>query len=166
MTITGTVVDKTPNLKIDDVRNALVQELKKRHADVRISHKGEIVWSAQKLTTLLISFFSSKSARLSGTKGIICFKMNVHGGWSILFEISAYFRLIFATIITALSLFLATSAGLRSPMMMIFVGGILVGFIIQYITLKSWFVKLIKKQIKKVNEATKGAEKNNEKQND
>jgi hypothetical protein len=164
MKITGTVIDRTPNLKIDMLKEALAQELRNRRADVKINYKGEIEWTAHKLILLIISFFNRKVQRLFGTKGLICFNMNIYRGWTISFESSVFSRWLLMLIIEAVWLYWIISLRIPTSTTIIFVSIIIASFIIDYITLKFWFIRLIKKQIKKVIEATENASKIEEKQ--
>jgi hypothetical protein len=155
MKITGTVVDKNRNLNVDEMKNALVQELKKRHADVRINYKSEVEWSAQNLSSVLKSLvflLDKKASRIAGTKGIIRFNMNVHGAWDILFEISILVRLFYTLLLSLIGLFWfyrAASAEIPAFMKWSVVGFLILGLAIDYLTLKYTFAGMIKNEIKK-----------------
>lgn len=161
MKIMGTVVDKNRNLNVDEIKNALVQELKKRHADVRVNYKGEVEWSAQNFSSVLKSLFylfDKKASRIAGTKGIIRFNMNVHGAWDILFEISVLVRLFYTLFLSLVGLiwfYRAASAEIPAFIMWGVVGFLILGLVIDYLTLKYTFAGMIKNQIKK---ARKNAE--------
>lgn len=165
MKISGTVVDKTRNLNIEDIKNALVLELKRRHADARINHKGEVEWCAGELTSLLkllFYFFDKKANRIFGTKGIIRFNMNIHAAYDILYEISFLARLAFELLLSICGLiwfYYAAPAEVPEFMMRSVVGFIFLGFAIDYLTLKYTFAGLIKNEIKKARKAYENIEK-------
>jgi hypothetical protein len=160
MKISGVIVGKTRDCKIDHLRNGIVQEMKKRHADVRINHKGEVEWSAQRLSLYVKALgllVDMKSQRIIGAKGILRFKMNLHGAWNIVYEISLLVRLLyglFFSVLGILWLYLTFSGDIPAFIKWSFVGFVLLGFMIDYITVKYTVIRLIKKEIKKACEAT------------
>ncbi|MCK4250237.1 hypothetical protein KAX97_02240 [candidate division WOR-3 bacterium] len=147
--VKDTFVDAAKDNSVDELRRAIVGALERYCSEIKINEKMDIVWRA-----LAFRLFFTRT-KLSGTKGIIVIRRNLHGGWNLNVQISIINRIIIGLVVAALIAILMSGGKIVWEFNLFMFITFTLGVIIDRGMLRSWLHKIIKKQIEKVKSTMK-----------